>query len=181
MKHLSRTILYLMFALIILLISAGAYWYIYTSVNKEIVATLNALVAVQKEKNVTAREKNLDIMLHSTEAERARIASIFVPEGAVVSFIERFEGLGKDSGADVSISSISSEDLSAAAKGTIGKITAHVTGAGSWNSVMKTLMLAENLPYSITINNLTLDHIGTDTRSASKWRVDFDVEVLSIK
>jgi hypothetical protein len=186
MKRTSSTITYLILSFVALAIFVGLYFYLYRLVTEEVSRTNIALLEVAKEQYRKDNQKTTADLLRNIEIGRAKISANFVEEDQVVGFIERVEAIGDITGNVVSISSINANDISATPVGTVGKVKAHVSTSGSWPSVMRTLALAEKLPYSVSINNLRLDVAGISdatgkSLSTSQWRINFDIEVLSKK
>lgn len=162
------------------------YFYIHKGVNDQIARTNVALVEVANQQYKKDNQKSIVDSLHSVGVGKEKIGSSFVQEDQVVGFIEKVESIGDITGKPISISAINADDISGAAVGTVGKIKAHVSSSGSWPTVMKTLTLAEKLPYSVLINNLRFDLSGISeatgkSLATAQWRIDFDIEVLSKK
>lgn len=186
MKRISPTAIYFLVSLVAFIGLAGLYWSVHQSINGQIVRTEGVLKEVLKEKYRKDHEKSLASTLANVEADREKLLGFFVTADQTVDFIERVESIGNLSGTSVAISSINADNLSEKPAGTVGKLGVHVTTVGTWPSIMEALLLAEQMPYSVSINNLRMD--VTDLQSTDGkalptrgWKVDFDIEVLSIK
>jgi hypothetical protein len=104
------------------------------------------------------------------------IQTYLIPDSNTVSFIEEVEGVAKQSGASVSIASISADDLTSAAVGTIGHIQAHISINGSWSQAMRALHIIEDMPYALTIDNVSAHALG-----GGVWDVEFNMTGLVVK
>lgn len=117
-------------------------------------------------------------LFRTTTASRARLESLFVKESTAVSFIEALEAVGPQSNVKVQISSITPAKFADATPGAQGILRAHLETQGSWDSVMKVLMLVELLPYQVSISNARFDMIqGGNTR---QWKLSIDVEAVQV-
>lgn len=175
-KRLSPTMILVGIGLIALAAAVVAYWFVYTRVASQVASTQAALTDMITERNQASQDKTIVSLLASTVADRAHLSDAFIQGDQLVNFIERFEAIGAD------LSSIQTDDLSVAPKGTVGHIHAHVDGQGSWSQVMKLLLLTEKLPYSIAIDHLQLSARSVDPKKRSAlWGISFDVDVLSLK
>ncbi len=178
MKHHITSASYLIIAAIITLLVGSVYAYMYIEVDSQSTAAISTLADLTSEQASKDHEKVLSTLYTTTAVDRDRIVKQFIPYDQAVSFIEQVEGIGRATGADVSITSIDQTDISSAPAGTIGTITATIDAHGSWEEVMSTLRYAENLPLSVTARSLQLERIGG---RGSSWRVGFKLEALSLK
>lgn len=122
-------------------------------------------------------DKSVISRFNKTAADRARLRSFFVPSYEEVGFIENLENLGTETGSTVSISAVSSDDMSGQTNGALGKIQAHLEVVGQWPSVMRALMLSESLPYKSTVSGVKFESSGAASEKDPKilWRVSYDV------
>lgn len=141
-------------------------------------AVLARDIVVAEQQNVS-NEQGLGQVYQATVDARARLRSLFIPSTAAVQLIEALEGIGTQTGADVSLSSISADNLDASASGTVGSVSARVSAEGSWSSVMRSLKLVENLPYPVTVSQVALSSGGTPAKRV--WQVSFAVTAPIIK
>ncbi|MDB5259727.1 MAG: hypothetical protein JWO73_935 [Candidatus Taylorbacteria bacterium] len=186
MKRISHTTIYFSVSLITLLALVGVYWNVYQSIDGQTVRTANVLKEVAKEKYRREHEEAVVKMLKDVEADREKILGYFIHGDQAVDFIEKLESLGNSTGTTLIVSSINADDLSDSPSGTVGKLRAHMSSIGSWPAMMKILLLAEQLPYSVAISNLRLEASGISDATgkalpSSQWKIDLDIEVLSIK
>ena len=64
-----------------------------------------------------------------------------------------------------------------------GRVKARVDVHGSWSAVMRTLMLAEILPYQLNVSRVRIDTSGTlDAKSGgrSEWRTSFSIDAVLV-
>ncbi len=169
-SHKPFLILAVAVTILVTALYAYMYWQVGLSVNKAIAARD---IARTQGINQT-REKDLVKMYESTAAERAQLGSFFIPRDETVEFIEAIELIGPQAGSEVTLSSIDADPLVNAKPGTRGDIRAHIEAQGPWNAVMKTLMIAERLPYKLRINNVRLDGSVLDGTNR-EWRLRFDI------
>ena len=178
MKHSHGHTLLLTFACITLCAVAAGYVY------------MNHMIGVSAARAATARqalasaiasknsEQSLIQAYQATAADRGKLIGFFIPADRVVSFIESIEALGPAAGSTVVLSSISADQMQGAVPGAIGKAHAAVDVRGSWPSVMKTLMLAEALPYQSSIDRISLDSSvdGSGATAKREWHASFAVD-----
>jgi hypothetical protein len=143
----------------------------------------SSVVALNNEKK--SLEKEMESIYKSTVEDRAFVTKIILPQDEIVGFIEKVENISNDTKAEVSISSITNTMNANSKVGDMGYMTAHIEAKGLWSNVMRTLSLVENMPYSITINNIRLE--GEKDASMDKkktqpmWNLSLDIKVLIVK
>ena len=161
-----------------LIIAATLYGYLYWQTSASTARAVLAEGVVATEKQSQSQTKDVELEYQTTAAGRARLPGLFVPAGNAVVFIEAVEAIGPASGASVTVSSIQADPMTGAAAGTIGTITAAVQAEGSWTAVMKTIVLAETLPYESSIDHLSLVREGQTPavdESAAVWHLSFNM------
>lgn len=178
MKHHLTSASYLVLSAIIAVVTGSVYAYMYMRVQSQSAAAVTALTELTSEQANKDHEKTLNTLYTTTLKDRERIVKQFVPYDQAVSFIEQVEGIGRATGATVSITSIEQSDLSSAEAGTTGTITATIDAHGTWSEIMRTLRYAENLPLSVTTKSLQLERFGG---KGNVWRIGFRLEALSLK
>jgi len=179
MNHTRAHISLLVLAVVVLLVVAAVNVYMHQKVSVSVEhAVLARDIVVAEQENAT-NEQGLSQVFQSTTAARARLHSLFIPSDAAVQIIEALEGIGAETGATVDLSSISADNLDAEPSGTIGSIDAQISADGSWASVMRSLKLVEDLPYPVTVSDVSLSSGGA--ASKREWKVSFKVKVPIIK
>lgn len=176
------------FALLALAVSvtavvAATYLYVHHAIG---VSTDKAVLAhdiISIEAAGKGEEQTVSQLYSSTAAGRSRVESLFIPTSASVSFIEAVEALGPAAGSALSLSSIEADSLVGAVQGQIGSISAAVSVRGGWSSVMRTLILAETLPYASTISDVRLNASpadGSTPASSREWALSFQIKAALI-
>jgi len=117
-------------------------------------------------------EQELEKIHQSSKEERAYVSGLIIDKDEIVTFIEEIEEIGIDTETDISISTIDSNDTSIKKDGDIGYLRSHIVVKGSWQNTMRALLLIENMPYGIVVNNIRLE--GREDR----WDMSLDVKAL---
>jgi hypothetical protein len=169
-------------AISVTILVAALFAYMYYQVNSSLERAVQAGNIAEVHRTHKDREKDLRALFEETAAERSRLIGFFVPSDSTVQFIEAIESLGPVAGSVVTLSSIDQSLPEGSPPGTRGIVSAHIDVRGPWAAVMKTLMLAENLPYHISINQVRLDSsLPTEGRAvAREWRLSFDLKASTI-
>lgn len=127
--------------------------------------------------------------------DRTKLGSYIVTEDKIVNLIEEIEDIGIRSGAPLELSGITTEPGTASKGVTFNTLKARVAGKGSWSSLMQALILLENMPYALSLNNVRLEVSGessvaelpiknSKTKPATKqtlWHLTLDIKVLTTK
>ena len=139
--------------------------------NKHLVADRD--LSVQKQENVSS-------LYSASASDRLKMRELFIPEDSTISFIESIEAIGLSSGSDIELSGIEAD---AAPEGSsVGRIRVHVEAQGSWSAIMKTIMLAEGLPYGVSLGNVHLSAPeDVSVKGKSGWKASFIIEALTLK
>lgn len=188
MKIHSSQIILVVCAVATIATSSFGYNFLYhrTIAQAENASKARSEVLIENDKK--KHEQELVTLYGDTIEDRKKVAAYIVPDDGVVDLIEKIERVGSESGTDFELSSINSDNLSAAKKGTTGYIKANIETQGTWENVMRALILIENLPYSISIDNIEISSgdgfLTTSTEKAVKsriWNLHFSIKVLMIK
>ncbi len=183
-----RHYILLIFAIATALMSGMGYTFLYRTVmSQSAQATeLKAQVALENEKK--NHETNAAGIYKQSSIDRSRVGDFIVSQDKIVDFIETIEKIGEEAGAPLALSVIATEDLSAKPENSIGTFTAHVESSGSWASVMRALMLVENMPYSVSLNAIRLRKSSDVSLEKDKskggsneWNMSFTIRALTIK
>ncbi len=180
-NHYSITVLFAI-ALLVTLFVCVLYGYMYYIVGNSLEKALVAREEVKKEQAYKDQGESSVSLSETTKNDRAMLNTFFVDDEDKVTFIEMIESLGDRTGSAVTLSSIVADDLATSPVGTQGHVKINVEAQGSWSSVMRTLILAENLPYKITVTSIRLDTSGTlDAKNPKQsWKLSFVLDALSI-
>lgn len=168
MKINSKHYILVIFALGSVALAGFGYWHVYRIVIKQAEINSESLQAVESEKGRTQREQDLAKTHAETLDDRARLPAFIVSEDKVVDLIESIESVASSSDSEVTLSSIATEK---------SHFKGRIEIKGSWSNAMRALILIENLPYSISFNNLKLSHES----ESKKWSILFDMQVLTKK
>lgn len=130
-------------------------------------------------KQAIVNEKRQNVQLVSslyekTADERVRIAAHIVSQDKVVDFIETVEKIGTTTSSALVISAI---DI------TEGDFKARVELEGRWENLMRSLVLLENIPYTVSLNNIRIRKevgIGEGAKSGM-WKMSLDIKTPIIK
>lgn len=181
MKRHHNHIALLIIAFSVTLFVYTLYGYMNYRVNVSLADALTVRSTLAKNESYKQEQKELTSLYEKTATDRASVFSFFVKDSDTVSFIETIESLGGRTGSRVVLSSIDSIDPSGQ-NGKFGFINAGVQVQGSWSAVIRTLMLAEVLPYKISIGNIRLNSSGSsDPKNLSReWNLSFVLKATTI-
>lgn len=190
----------LIMSILAFIVSVTAYFIMYKNIVKQGSVTSKAHAELQYQNEMKKHEEDLVQLYNNSEKDRQNINSIIISEDKIVDFIEAVENIGKQSGVEITISSINKENKDskdAKLKNfNIGNtITARVDAKGSFASIMKSLVLLENMPYQVYLNNILITTDATDsvgngdinvpikkkTSTNNKWSLSLQVKALSTK
>jgi len=178
MKHRLPHIALLIFAFLTLIMVAAVYSYMYHLVGMSSERLIVARQAVETAKSDKDNSQGIISLYTTTAPVRAQLPSLFISSDKAVSFIESMESLGRLASSSASLTAIQADNLDGAPAGKIGAIRGHMDATGSWSSLMRTLSLAETLPYVARVSSARLDvsSAGSEKLSARTWHISFDVE-----
>lgn len=165
MKLYSGHYVLVCFAILTSIVAGLGYYLLYQQVVAQAESSSQAVRAVESEAERKLEEEQLLKLYADTELDRAKLASSFVQEDKIVEFIEEVEAIGPITNTTLELSALAKEE---------GKISAHVDVKGSWTSVMRSLLLIENMPYSISVKGIRL------TLTEKVWNLNLDFSVLSM-
>lgn len=182
MKSAHSHSLLLVFAIIVTLVVGAVYGYMSRAVGVSVAKSSAARSAVLAAQTNSNRDQAFMRQFQLTAQDWARLPEFFVPSDDILTFIEAVEAFGSVTGATTTLSSIEADNLDNAATGTLGSIRLHVDVEGTWSAGMRTLKLAEAMPYKVTFNNIRLDFTpGTpDGNTRRNWRTSFDMRASMI-
>ncbi len=170
----------ILFSILTLVFTVIAYLAVYKMIINQSKkgAEASTIISTQDEKRMM--ETQLESLFNSTKEERAFISDLFINKEEIVPFIEEIEKIDDYSNVELNISSIDSDDL---------YFKAHIEAEGTWHDIMHTLILIENMPYSVSINNIKLEgekDIAVDTKKTEKklekkWKLSLDIRTLIYK
>lgn len=174
MKHAHTHKAFLTAALSVLVFVAAVYGFMYLRIHTMLSRSVDLRQQVRLEESYRHEGENVVAVYDQTKSDRAKLDEFFVSDKDTVSFIELIESLGDRVGSAVSISSIDADNLEGKDPGTVGLIKVRVEVRGSWSAVMRTVSLAESLPYHSFVSNLRLDTQSTEG-TKREWRSMFTI------
>lgn len=176
--------LLLILAILVTLLVLAIYSYIYYYIGEA--SERLAFARFETNAGILMKEKEREtIRIYESSIDRwSRLPDYFVKADNVVQFIEGLESLGPETGGMVTISSISADEPDPKKPTKEYFVRARVSSRGSWEKVMKVLVLAESMPYKVYINNvqLSLDsgsdlvQVKTVDKSGTIWLIGFDIQ-----
>ncbi|MBP6858510.1 MAG: hypothetical protein KBC33_01610 [Candidatus Pacebacteria bacterium] len=174
--HHSHTALFII-ACSTVLVVFGVYGYM----RHRITASLERVIQgrhLVAEHTISEQKQDALAELYSASTEDRHAAKkLFVPEDSTIAFIESIESIGPSSGSTVELSAIEA-DAPGESSG-VGRIRVHVEAVGSWSTVMRAVMLAENLSYGVSVSNLRIDASGgSSAKDRLGWKASFVIEAL---
>jgi len=186
MKINHRHYILVIFAIATFAISLSGYIFLYKKVKAQAQHSSEARVEVLLGNQKKLQERELTTLYADTQEDRSRVDKYVVSEDKIVNFIETIEKIGSDSLADVEMSSINVEKANSKDKKNNGYINAHLNVRGSWSSVMRALILIENLPYNVDIGHINLVYSGAsdidkNNAKVNEWTLSLDIKVLTAK
>ena len=152
----------------------AGYWALYYTVTyhgRESSEVLSKQVLVDEKRQYT---QQVESIYEKTASDRALISSHSVTADKVVDFIEIIEQIGTTTSSATVISAIDINE---------GFLKAHMEMKGSWSDIMKALVLVENIPYSIALNNIRLikSAESAENLGAGSWVLSADIKTPVIK
>ena len=174
--------------IIISLIALGACFYLFTNIKKTDKEV--SLLAVQIESWVKREEslRSIKSLMEDTKKEREQLANLFVQSKGEVDFIEAVESLGRTVGVNLEIESVGVETMKGKTSSSTELFRLSAKTEGSWSGIINLLTLLENMPFSISFENLNLRKISGGSNSkdskqepSSYWSGNFTFSVLKIK
>jgi len=180
-SHLFLSVL----AILVTVLVAGLWFYIHLWVYGSLDRTKAHLDHVAIVEAQTSQEQKFVDAYQSSSQKWSRLPSYFIPSNQVIGYIKALEMLGSQAGSTVTLGSIDADDLDGKAVGTTGVVRGHLNVAGSWQADMRTLILAETMPYVISIHDVHLTE-SADASAAPKshpahmWSMSFEIDAAML-
>ena len=102
-----------------------------------------------------------------------KINSLFLNESGLIHLIEGLESLGKSSGVEMKMSSVSTSDE------TGEKPRVSFSVEGTFNQIFQYLYHMNNFPYVLSIEKASFQKIKAEKSNKGKWKAVFDVKLES--
>jgi len=155
---MSKPLLHLVIALVLLAATAAAYvfWYLHVSGTRAEVTTLKAEAgAIEVE---AAGISSARAALSKLAAAEAFFGSYFVSTTSVVSFLEDLEATGEELGSTIEVVSVTPDSGA--------RLSVALRASGSFAAAMRTIGAVEYGPYDLVVTDLTVD---TNASSEGAW------------
>lgn len=169
----------LLVSISVMIMVIALYVYMQYSIQASVSRAIAGNQIVHTEEATISQEQVMAKMYSTTVQDRRKMQSIFISSSEAISFIESIEKLGSYTGSEVTISGVMSDFTDSMPAGSFSKASARVEAVGSWFSVMRTLRLAETLPYQVSISNIRLNSSGIPEKGSSgekrTWSLGFDI------
>ena len=183
MKHHSSAVQFLSIAIVVSLVLLFVYGFLF----QVIFTTNRSLQALEEDVSTQAgREERLRAarnILANTESERTNLASSFLRENEVVSFIELVEELENTAGAELRVQSVDLKD--ADDNSTVYEwLELAIEATGSWQEVYHFLSLVEHMPVSVFLVHARIRHvesIGDEEAPIEPWLGSFTIRIAKEK
>ncbi len=186
----------LVFAVIALAVTIFGYAFLREHIYSTSILAANMKQEVNLFNEKQVREHSVSSAYTQSAEARTKIVSSLVKQDDAVTLIERFEKIGDDTDTSIELSAISNDEVVVEKGIPMSHFRAHIEAKGSWSSIMRTLLLIENMPYNVSVGNLRLS-LNSDSPSSSAdlpvktstkplvagegWRLSLDVRVLTTK
>jgi Tfp pilus assembly protein PilO len=146
----------------------AAWLLLYSSLDDKI-ASINEIKSQTKASEERIKQRrDLKDVIAKLESQKQKIDSVFLNKDTLINFIELLESMSKASGVSLN------KNSSSADKNPIFDLSAE----GNYNQVQNFLVLLENMPYKISLDDVSMkEKIGA--ASSTSWVADFRVTLLS--
>lgn len=124
--------------------------------------------------------RTLENIARDTKEDRTKLDSFFITEDDIVVFLENIESLEGDTGANISVESISKKQVEESS--IIEKLDLNITVNGTWRSVYHFLVLLESLPYHVVFSKVQYTgSVSSLEEVEDEWRGSFSFSVTKLK
>lgn len=165
-------VIYTLYVLVFL----GVYVYIFFHIQEKNASAAAAHVRVAQLQEQNQQMNNLNSTIRNIQNRKEKLHEFFVDSERIVNFLETIEKMGTDSGADVTVRSISEGETSAQ---TVNELKLDLAVDGTWSHVYHFISLLENLPLKITVDTISLGK--RNSQEGTQWSGSIAVRVLQIE
>lgn len=144
----------LLVAVSALLVAGAAYSFMYSAVSAKSAEAAQLQNQIRAKTEAAARVSAAKAALAEVAADEAIVRAYFVPESAVVPFIDDLESRGRALKAVVSVTSVAAKPIAGHPA-----LSLSLTIDGSFDSVMRTVGAIEYAPYDVSVSALSLDRV----------------------
>ncbi len=118
-------------------------------------------------------------VIKETEKERDIINGYFVKESNVVGFLEFLENIGHTVGANIKITTVTTEKP--VNENDKQKLALSIDMRGTWTSVLRYIKLLEAVPYNVEVEEVNINSLGVGElpdNSKPEWSGTIRIKVL---
>lgn len=146
-----KALLQLLLALLALAVAALAYFFLYEAVSAKSAEAAQLQTQINEKTQARARVTAAQAALSEIAADETAVRAYFVPEAAVVPFIDDLESRGRVLHTTVAVTSVAAKQVEHRPS-----LVLSLTINGSFDAVMRTVGAIEYAPYDISVSSLTL-------------------------
>jgi Tfp pilus assembly protein PilO len=170
-----RHYILLIFAIITLVVTVFGFIFL----RKDIYERAGVAAEIVKEVNQidekNKREIDIANIYDKSSGQRNLLSSFLVSKEQIVNLIESIEQIGTDTSTNLELSGIVNQEVSKDNK--VSTFQSHIEVQGSWSNVMRAFILIENMPYSVSLNNIRL--VKSNASKSQEWTLSLDARVLT--
>ncbi len=164
-----KALLQLLLTLTAVVAAAGAYFYLYEAVSAKSAEAAQLQTQINAKTEASSRVVAAQAALSEIAVDEAAVQAYFVPESAVVPFIDDLESRGRVLHTTVAVTSVAAKQVE-----NRPALVLALTINGSFDAVMRTVGAIEYAPYDISVSSLTLA-----LSDAGNWQANLGVLVGS--
>jgi hypothetical protein len=167
---MKSSLFYLMLWLSVCVATLGGYWFWYSTVADKSVAVASLENQINTRTEASVRIAAVRTALSEIAGDESIVQGYFVPETAVVSFINNLEARARAQKAVMKVLSVSTAGTT---KQPMLVLTLSIDG--TFDSVMRTVGAIEYAPYNLSISKLSLGK-----QEKGNWRADIGLMISSV-
>ncbi len=179
--NLSKTNKLLVIWIVYTLILTIAYVFIFSNIRAKKANTINAVKEITALEESNSKLYDLKNIALEIEIEKNKLNNFFVggSRDDILDFIKLIERIGVLSNTDVTKNILNNELESEL----VWNLNTRITASGTWDEVYTFLILLENIPYKLEINQASFKRLGDirNDSSESMWSGGFSINVLQFK
>jgi Tfp pilus assembly protein PilO len=145
----------LMLFIILALIGAGLWYFLFSSIRSHVEAAANFNSETQDKLAAANRDESLKAFLADSTSTIALLSQSIVSSDGTVSFIDNVEGLARGMDLGIAVSSVSTSGISASSTA-LQDLDLSLSVQGSWSACYQFLSALETLPNDISITSVNL-------------------------
>lgn len=171
----------LLLNIIIFFIILSVFVFGFLSFNKTVKGLKSLSEEVLQENSKKEQVSNLISDFAKSKEDIDFVSSSLVSSGGEVSIIEYIEGLAKQMGLNIEISSVLIEKENELTPNNLSNLVLNIKVSGNWRQVFNFLGLLESIPYKISIDKMSFVYTNDGDKSKEKiglWEGVFTVKIL---